>query len=193
MTKLHCAGLSSTNTVYRPTIVTFLKRTHGLTLIELIVALAVVAIVTALGVPSMKGVMEDYRSRSTTSARDADLNLARVEAIKRNRRMILCPRDAEKKNPCDAATGWNSGWVVCYMNDTGGCETGTADDPNPIRVTNPLDTNQITLAGTTGSVTFTPVGASLTETRFDVALPSGKVTRTATVALTGNVTSSKKN
>ena len=191
MTKLHCAGLSSTNTVYRPTIVTVLavKRTHGLTLVELIIALAVVAIVTALGVPSMKGVMEDYRSRSTMSNLVADLNLARVEAIKRNRRMVLCPRDAEKKNPCDSASGWNNGWVVCYMNDTGGCEVGTTDDPNPIRVANPLDTNQLTLTGTLGSVTFTPVGASLSETVL--TLKSGKVTRTATVALSGNVTSKK--
>jgi type IV fimbrial biogenesis protein FimT len=165
------------------------KRERGLTLVELIVALAVVAIVTALGVPSMKGVMEDYRSRSTMSDLVADLNLARVEAIKRNRRMVLCPRDAATLNPCDSVNGWNNGWVVCYMNDTGGCEVTTPDDPNPIRVTNPLNTDQLTLTGTLGSVTFTPVGASLAETVL--TLKSGKVTRTATIALTGNVTSKK--
>ena len=191
MTKLHCAGLSSTNTLNRPITVTdaTARRMHGLTLVELIVALAVVAIVTALGVPSMKGVMEDYRSRSTMSNLVADLNLARVEAIKRNRSIVLCPRDAQKKSPCDSAAGWNNGWVVCYMDDTGACETGTPEDPNPIRVTNPLDTDQLTLTGTLGSVTFTPVGASLAETVL--TLKTGKVTRTATIALTGNITSKK--
>src|SRR5688572_19411319 len=188
MTTLHCAR-SRTNTVANTIVVNnhVRKAVLGVTVVELIVTLAVIAIVTALGVPSMKSAMDDYRSRSTMSALVADLNLARVEAIKRNRRMIVCPRDGIGANPCSSAR-WETGWVVCYVNATGGCDAGTTDDPNPIRMSNPID-GQLKLTGTVGSVTFTPLGSALSQ--VELTLISGKTTRKATVAATGNVSTLK--
>ena len=164
------------------------KRVRGVTIVELIVTLAVIAIVTALGVPSMKSAMEDYRSRSTMSSLVADLNLARVEAIKRNRTVIVCPRDGLGASPCSSAK-WETGWVVCFINATGGCDTSTADDPNPIRVTNPID-GQLTLTGSLGSVAFNALGAATAQ--VVLTLDSGKVKRIATVAATGNISSAKQ-
>jgi type IV fimbrial biogenesis protein FimT len=188
MTKLHCACSRNNSALKTDVLNAFVvKRVRGVTLVELIVTLAVIAIVTALGVPSMKSVMDDYRSRTTMSSLVADLNLARVEAIKRNRRMVVCPRAGMGANPC-TSTDWASGWVVCYINATGGCDAGTTEDPNPIRVTNPINT-QLTLTGTVGSVIFTPVGTAVAQ--VVLTLDSGKTTRTATIAATGNVSSVK--
>ena len=188
MTTLHCAR-SRINAVPDAILVRNLavKRVRGVTIVELIVTLAVIAIVTALGVPSMKSAMDDYRSRATMSALVSDLNLARVEAIKRNRRMIVCPRAGVGANPCSSAQ-WETGWVVCYINATGGCDVGTTDDPNPIRTSNPIN-DQLTLTGTLGSVTFTPLGTAVSQ--VILTLDSGKTKRTATVAATGNVSSVK--
>jgi type IV fimbrial biogenesis protein FimT len=188
MATLHCARFRINAVLINTAVKNHVAmRMRGVTIVELIVTLAVIAIVTALGVPSMKSALDDYRSRTTMSALVSDLNLARVEAIKRNRRMIVCPRAGVGANPCSSAQ-WETGWVVCYINATGGCDVGTTDDPNPIRVTNPID-GQLALTGTLGSVTFTPLGTATSQ--VVLTLTSGKATRTATVAATGNVSSIK--
>ncbi|WP_107850832.1 GspH/FimT family pseudopilin [Oceanimonas marisflavi] len=62
----------------------------GLTLVELLVGLAVMAVLLTVAVPSFQGLREQYTVRSAGMAVYADLQLARSEAIKRNSEVTVC-------------------------------------------------------------------------------------------------------
>lgn len=57
---------------------------RGLTLIELLVGVAIIAILLALGVPSMREWMINQRVSATASEVMTDMQFARSEAVKRN-------------------------------------------------------------------------------------------------------------
>lgn len=67
------------------------RRARGFTLIELMVAVAVIAILATVAAPSFQEIM--HRNRLTAAANEyvAALQTARMEAIRRNRRAVLCP------------------------------------------------------------------------------------------------------
>ncbi|MGH8608493.1 MAG: GspH/FimT family pseudopilin [Gammaproteobacteria bacterium] len=83
----------------------------GFTLIELMVAVAVLAIALGAGVPSMSEFIQNSRLAAHTNDLLASLHLARTEAIKRNARVTLCP--STNAATCAApGTGWGMGWMV---------------------------------------------------------------------------------
>jgi type IV fimbrial biogenesis protein FimT len=86
------------------------KSEYGFTLIELMVTLAVAAIILGLGVPSFK---EFIRSNAMTSKANifvADLNFTRSEAIKRGNPATICK--SNNQTSCTTAGGWEQGWIV---------------------------------------------------------------------------------
>lgn len=64
---------------------------RGFTLLELLVTLAVLAIVLGLAVPSFQGIIQRNRLTAATNELVAAIQLARAEAIRRNRQVVLCP------------------------------------------------------------------------------------------------------
>ncbi|MDV2856827.1 GspH/FimT family pseudopilin [Oceanimonas sp. CAM02] len=66
------------------------EKQRGLTLIELLVGLVVMTVLTSLAVPGFQSLREQYTVRSAGMAVYADLQLARSEAIKRNREVTVC-------------------------------------------------------------------------------------------------------
>lgn len=87
-----------------------MNRQRGFTLIELIVTVAIVAIVLAIGVPSFQGMMRSNRAAAHTNDFLSSLNLARSEAIKRGIgwRVVMCPGN---QAGC-SGTAWGNGWIV---------------------------------------------------------------------------------
>ena len=63
----------------------------GFTLVELMITIAVLAIVLAVAVPSFQGIINRNRLVSASNEVVAALQLARMEAIRRNGRVELCP------------------------------------------------------------------------------------------------------
>ena len=64
------------------------QRRRGLTLIEIVVALAIVAILLLVGVPSMRSFMMQQRLKAATSEFLTDLQAARAEALRRTEGVV---------------------------------------------------------------------------------------------------------
>jgi len=84
----------------------------GTTLTELMVVLAIAAILLALGIPSFASLSHSSRLSSATNDLVASLHLARSEAIKRNSRTVICK--SEDGAACILSGGWQQGWLVFH-------------------------------------------------------------------------------
>jgi type IV fimbrial biogenesis protein FimT len=159
-------------------------------LIEMLVVVAIMAILATVGVPSLNSFVRDMRLASTMSDLSTDLYFARSEAIKRNARMLVCARETATSNACSTAgtaAAWMNGWLVCFdANVDGACDAGSSTDPNPMRTHAALQA-PISLSGPTTAVVFLSVGNASAAAAFTM---TGGVTttRTASVAASGSVT-----
>ncbi|MGK0674481.1 MAG: GspH/FimT family protein [Halothiobacillaceae bacterium] len=92
-----------------------LHASWGATLLELLVALAVMGMLLTVGVPSFEAMLA--RQRLVTAANEllGGLHLARFEAIRRNQRVTLCRLPTGEARQCatpDSTTGWEQGWML---------------------------------------------------------------------------------
>jgi type IV fimbrial biogenesis protein FimT len=85
---------------------------RGFTLVELLVTLAIAAILMMLAVPSMEDAALNSKLRSQSNAFLASLHLARSEAIKRNGRVVVCK--SASGTGCATSGGWEQGWIVFH-------------------------------------------------------------------------------
>ena len=93
---------------------------HGFTLIELMVAMSVAAILLVAAVPGFESVVNSNRLASTSNEMIASLQTARMEAMRRNRRAALCfSANAGASDPTCATTGIN-GWITFVDADRSG-------------------------------------------------------------------------
>ncbi|WP_246139773.1 GspH/FimT family pseudopilin [Parahaliea aestuarii] len=98
--------------MFRPHPVCILHRCGGLTLMELLVVLAILAIVLGLVAPSMQSLLQGARMRSEAARLLDAVQLARSEAAARHRPVSLCPAvDAEGAVPSCGGT-YAGGWLV---------------------------------------------------------------------------------
>lgn len=104
----------------------------GFTLIELVVTVAILAILASLAAPSFREILTAQRVRSTAYGIVSDLTLARSEALKRGADVTLTPA---------ISTNWASGWNVKVVSTTevlsaqGGVGTGVVFTTSPASVT----------------------------------------------------------
>ncbi|MBD8698051.1 GspH/FimT family pseudopilin [Stenotrophomonas sp. CFBP 13718] len=82
--------------------------TTGFTLLELMVALAVLAILVSLSMPSFSALIAQTRIASATNDLLSDMEFARHEAIRRNDSVVLC--GSRDRSGC-ASDGWQQ-WIV---------------------------------------------------------------------------------
>jgi type IV fimbrial biogenesis protein FimT len=95
-----------------------LRRQGGLTLTESMVTLALVAGTLQVGIPAMDDMLQRAMLAATSQDLLADLHLARMEALKRNRRVTLC-KSADGLQ-CTKAGGWEQGWIVFHDENNNG-------------------------------------------------------------------------
>lgn len=123
------------------------KRSHGFSVIELMVTVAIVAILAAVALPSFTEAIA--RNRVAAQANDfiAAVNLARTEAVRRNAGAGVC---SSSDNATCGGT-WSDGWIVWATN------TATPANRDVLRAGefNPQDT----FSGATTTVEFSSRGA----------------------------------
>jgi type IV fimbrial biogenesis protein FimT len=85
----------------------------GFTLVELMVTIAVLAIILSLAVPSFQQTLASSQLTSVTNDLYTSLMQARTDATRQGVRMTVCKSNAAHDN-CDttASTNWNVGWIT---------------------------------------------------------------------------------
>ncbi len=99
------------------------QRQTGFTLVELVITLAIVAILISIAAPSFRDALRNARLTSVTNDIVVGVQMARAESIKRNRQVTICPISDPATSPPVCATGtsgtpaWRYGWIV-FQDDT---------------------------------------------------------------------------
>lgn len=99
-----------------------MHKSHGFTLIELMVVLAIVAILTTITAPSFKQLIQSITISSSVNTFLSDMRYARSEAVRRGGGVVMCRSDdPEATDPtCNSgsgANGWVSGWIIFHAQD----------------------------------------------------------------------------
>lgn len=92
----------------------------GFTLIELMITLALLAVVLSFGVPNMTQLIRSNQVINQTNSVLGGIQLARAEAVKRGVGMAVC--GSSDQATCDGQ--WGQGWLV--YEDSGGSTSPTA-------------------------------------------------------------------
>jgi type IV fimbrial biogenesis protein FimT len=88
----------------------FSRQQHGVTLIEQIMVLAIVAALTGMAIPPMRKLLGRNQLQVAQTDFIAALRHARETAIVSGKRTLFCPtRDGSR---CHEDTRWDSGWLL---------------------------------------------------------------------------------
>lgn len=145
----------------------------GFSLIEMLVAIAIVAILSSLAMPSFNEATLGSKLRSYANSLVAGSRLARGEAVKRNTVVTMCP--SANGTSC-ASGGWEQGWVVLAGATVLYSQQATVDGFN------------ITESAGVDNLSFQPTGIGTTQATFTICRESpsvGSQERVVTISATG--------
>jgi len=139
---------------------------NGFTLVELLVALAMVVILTTVAVPSFRGLTIRNRLEAQTVGLAADLTFARTEAIRRGATVVVCPGTATN---C-AGSSWNAERLI-FVNTTGATESFDSGDILLRVAAAPSADDTLTAQTPVESVQFRPDGTTSAAVSFQTCHP----------------------
>jgi len=170
------------------------RRAGGFTMIELMTAMAIIAVVSAITIPAFTTMLRNGRLTSVANDLLGSLMNARTEAVKRQSQVVLCATaDATAAQPACSASA-STGWIV--FQDTNG--NWAVDANEPIIERRPGIDTSIMVRANGNIIAFGPSGfavptAVLTpmrnvvfcDSRGIVASGSSSTARAVTISVTG--------
>jgi len=82
----------------------------GFTIIELMTAVALLAVMVVIGVPSFNSIINTNEAAANSNALLTALKVARSESTKRRQDIIVCA--SSNQTDCTNTNGWSDGWIV---------------------------------------------------------------------------------
>jgi len=158
-------------------------KTRGFRLVELLITIAIAAILLSAGVPAFSDFIRDNRLQKAAAGVVADLAAARAEAARTYVTVSVCPSTTGAS--CDGAD-WTAGRIV--FADANG--NGAVESSEVIRWSEPLDTGVVpSTVGLGTLVAFRPTGAAVGAGSIDLCdSRSGLHGRRVDVNAAGRVT-----
>lgn len=105
------------------------KPQAGFTLAEMMVTVAIMAVLLALAAPSFQTLIRNAKIRTTADSMQAGLQLARSEALRRNAHVSFWLVDSLGASCMRSASG--TSWVVSFDNPAGACNAPSAENVAP--------------------------------------------------------------
>ena len=128
---------------------------RGLTLVEAGVVVAIVAAAATAAAPGLQRLIEHRRLDAAATRLAADLQLARSEAIARNR-VVRIGRD--ESTGCYLLHTGPAGSCRCGADGTAACDAGST------LIRSAAPSHRVTLQANTGSIAFDPLHGTATPT-----------------------------
>lgn len=148
-----------------------MKSAGGFTVIELMVTMAILAIMMGLGIPSFRAFISSQKVKTGSYELMTSLVIARSEAVKRNTTVTLTPTSTSK---------WNQGWSVTGS----GATLHTQSEIQGLTVTT-YTNSTCTAAGTVANIAFSNSGRTSASSCYKFTADSTSNTRCVKVDLTG--------
>jgi type IV fimbrial biogenesis protein FimT len=100
---------------------------RGVTLIELLVAIVILGVLLAFGLPSLRDFLVGNRLSSSVNGFIGLINYARSEAIVRNQDVVVCPKNASTVACDSTAATWNTLEIQAFVDENGNGERDAAE------------------------------------------------------------------
>lgn len=104
---------------------------HGLTLVELMVTLSVLAFLMLAGMPSLSQWMRNTQIRTVAEALQSGLAKARNEALRRNNRVMFSLVNNANSSACTLSSTQAS-WIVSLQGPVSSCNQAASETTSPM-------------------------------------------------------------
>jgi type IV fimbrial biogenesis protein FimT len=172
------------------------RRAHGFTLIELMIGVALLGTLMALGLPSLTQWIRNSQVRTVTDSLQNGIRLAQSEAVRLNRNVVLSLTNAQPvQNATAVANGKN--WGIQYVPQFGDATTNLfvqggalADVASAVTITGPAAicfNSNGRLAAVSSTTTGVGSACTIADSAFNVTLTGADRPLRVTVGLAGQL------